>query len=162
MGQAAKEPMRTPAHLRQFDAGAADLNGRQGGLSMSWRSEQRKQIAEDARYAMMAEEQSERHRRASNAYVARTIGLGLDENGNLLPPTWEAQRLAQVRDYEAVTRMNGLGKLGVTGVEAVVAVHKAINDNQPMHPALENELRELEEETVAAARFIIRRHAGYC
>jgi hypothetical protein len=58
--------------------------------------------------------------------------------------------------------MATLATIGVTGVRAVIAVHEEINSHPSMHPALENELRELEEETVAAAKFLIRKHAGYC
>lgn len=47
------------------------------------------------------------------------------------PPTWEAQQLAEVRTYEAKTRMADLGAIGVNGVNAVVRVHQRPGRRHP-------------------------------
>ena len=81
--------------------------------------------------------------------------------GTSIAPTWEAQRLAQIRTYEAETRISDIEKIARRGVQAVIAVHSDINANESMHPAFENGLREIEDETKKAAIFLIGKHAGY-
>jgi hypothetical protein len=77
-----------------------------------------------------------------------------------LAPVWQAQQLAEARTYEALTRVADLGRIGRAGVESVARVHAAINDLGDVHPALHNELRQIETETVEAVISILRRHGG--
>jgi hypothetical protein len=127
-------------------------------------------------YAQRLEEAHNRLGKAQKYYeeALRNAGLSIEQgvvryadspSNTSIAPTWEAQRAAQVRTYEAETRIADIEKIARRGVQAVKAVHSdinaGINANESMHPALENGLREIEDATKNAATFLISQHAGY-
>jgi malate synthase len=78
-----------------------------------------------------------------------------------IAPTWAAQRAAQTRSYEDDTCIADIERIAERSVEALITVHNKINANAPMHPALENGLREFEDAVKNAGLFRISQRVGY-
>ena len=57
--------------------------------------------------------------------------------------------------------MSDVETVATDGIRAMIKIHQAITDSEPMHPALENDLREIQEETKRATKFLIAKTAGY-
>jgi hypothetical protein len=75
-------------------------------------------------------------------------------------PSHEARELAEVRHYEVMTRIDTLCQAAKAGVQAVVDVHRKVQDQGDLPRGAMNHLHRLECDTYETARSIIR-NLGY-
>src|SRR5690348_16312062 len=88
-------------------------------------------------------------------------GLQIHQGKIYSAPTWEAERQAEVRKYEAQYRIAGLSELGETAIDAIAGVSRKI-DPEFIHPATQSGMRAVEETVTRGVIEVIARYATGC
>jgi hypothetical protein len=73
-------------------------------------------------------------------------------------PSWEAKHEQEVASYRVQARLEALADIARRAARSLTDVHRYITETGPHHPALEQELRLIEDTVAVTTRRLITRY----